>query len=231
MRHRSVTFVKHPLPRNKPASTIPKSRSSLHLAKGHWWVSEYHFHTVIGRTFLAELKSEPCCSHGRGRRTLFMKSWYLVSSVLGNDLVEVLINVHIFPSKKGKVWNTFYWRKPDQLLALYVSRLLLPKPMLLCFKRRLKEHKRHPKLHSENTAKLTQALYFYLACPTSLLWRAFSKSTPYMVILHENLKLSQYFGPFKDIFSDRTLSSMVCKWQKQHLFWLSEEDCKLLIFT
>lgn len=137
-----------------------------------------------------------------------MKSWYLVSSVLGNDLVEVLINVHILLSKKGKVWNTFYWRKPDQLLALHVSRLLLPKPMLLCFKRRLKEHKRHPKLHSENIAKLTQALYFYLACPASLLWRAFSTSTPYMVIPHENLKLSQYFGPFEDVF----LTGLLVPW-------------------
>lgn len=137
-----------------------------------------------------------------------MKSWYLVSSVLGNDLVEVLINVHILLSKKGKVWNTFYWRKPDQLLALYVSRLLLPKLMLLCFKRRLKEHKRHPKLHSENIAKLTRALYFYLACPASLLWRAFSTSTPYMVIPHENLKLSQYFGPFEDVF----LTGLLVPW-------------------
>ena len=151
-------------------------------------------------TFLAELKSEPCCSWERTEDTFFIKSWYLVSSVLGNDLVEVVTNVHILLSKKGKVWNTFYWRKPDQLLAFYVSKLLLPKPMLLCFKRRLKEHKWHPKLHSKNTAKLTQALHLYLACPTSLLWRAFSTSTPYMATPRENLKLSQYFGPFKDVF-------------------------------
>lgn len=147
------------------------------------------------------------------------KSQYLVSSVLGNDLVEVLINVHTLLSKKGKVWNTFCWRKPDQLLVLYVSRLLLPKPMLLCFKRRLKQHKRHPKLHSKNTAKLTQALYFYLACPTSLLWRAFSTSTPYMVVLHENLKFSQYFGPFKDIFLTGLLVPQSANDKTQHLLY------------
>lgn len=32
--------------------------------------------------------------------------------------------------------------------------------------------------------------------------------------LTENLKLSQYWGPFRNFFSARTLSSILCKWQK-----------------
>lgn len=144
-------------------------------------------------------KSEACGLHGRGLRTLFsMKSWYLVFSVLGNGLVEVLINLHILLSKKGKAWNTFSWRKPDQLLVLYVNRLLLP--TLLCFKRRLKEHKRLPKLHSESTAKLTQALYFCLVCPASPPWRAFSTSTPYMAISHGKSQTLTVLGSFQELF-------------------------------
>lgn len=127
-----------------------------------------------------------------------MKSWYLVFSVLGNGLVEVLINLHILLSKKGKAWNTFSWRKPDQLLVLYVNRLLLP--TLLCFKRRLKEHKRLPKLHSESTAKLTQSLYFCLVCPASPPWRAFSTSTPYMAISHRKSQTLTVLGSFQELF-------------------------------
>lgn len=129
-----------------------------------------------------------------------------------NGSVEVLINVHIFPSKKGKAWNIFYCRKPVQLLVLYVSRLLWPKPMLLCLKRRLKEHKRHPKLHSESTAKLTQALYFYLVCLTSLHWRGFSTIHHIWQFPMENLKLLQYCGSFKNIFLTELLACS--RWQK-----------------
>lgn len=190
----------------KPADTAWEVNPTSIL----WWKMNF-FGWIKIRTMLF--------TWDRMKDTFFTESQYLVSSVLGNDLVEVLINVHTLLSKKGKVWNTFCWRKPDQLLALYVSTLLLPKPKLLCFKRRLKQHKRHPKLHSKNIAKLTQALYFYLVCSTSLLWRPFSTSTPYMVLLHENLKFSQYFGPFKDILLTGLLVPQSANDKTQHLFY------------
>lgn len=102
-----------------------------------------------------------------------------------------------------------YWRSADQLLNLYISRLLSSKLVLLSFKRRLKEQKPHPKDHSENTAKLTPTLFL------SLLWGVFSTNTPCMVIPHKNLKPSQYFGPFKGFFS----------WQDSKVMDLSSDVC------
>lgn len=106
------------------------------------------------------------------------ESRYLVFSVLGNDLVGALIKVPICLSKKGKLWNALPLEK-DQLLVLYVSRLLSSKPMLLCFKKRLKEQKRHPKQPREHTAKPTQALF--PSCePNISTWESpFNKYTMY----------------------------------------------------
>lgn len=84
--------------------------------------------------------------------------------------------------------------------------------MLLRLKRRLKEHKRHPQLHSESTARLTQALYFYLVCLTSLHWRDFSTIHHIWQFPMENLKLLQHCGPFKNIFLTELLARS--KWQK-----------------
>lgn len=137
-----------------------------------------------------------------------------------------------------------HWRKADQLFVLYVSRLLSSKPVLLCFKRRLKGKKPHPKRHSENTAKLTQTPF--PSCEPSISTLE-SRDTSCMVIPCRNHKLSCILVLSRAFFfwqdsKDIVLSSEICNsscsfcthvqnWSIIAHILLSNNSCQWGVFT
>lgn len=80
-----------------------------------------------------------------------------------------------------------------------------------CASRGDEKNKSHIPNATVRTQQSLHKLCFHLVSPASLLWRVFSTNTPGMVIPRNNLKFSQYFGPLRAFFPDRTQKTIQLK--------------------